>query len=158
MTTGMQNLAVTKSVTVRAGRERAFTVFAEKFVTWWPAGHHIGDAELADAIIEPRAGGRWYERGVDGVECDWGQVLAYDPPERLLLSWHLQGDWSYDPDPAKASEIEVRFIAETHDRTRVELEHRHIERHDGAADVVSGIDSPGGWTGILAGYAEAIAE
>lgn len=157
MTTGTQNVAVTKTVTVRASRERAFTVFTEKFFTWWPASHHIGDAEPADAVIEPKAGGRWYERGTDGVECDWGQVLAYEPPARVLLTWHLQGDWSYDPDPAKASEIEVRFIEEAADWTRVELEHRHIERHDGAEQVVSGIDSPGGWTGILAVYAEAAA-
>lgn len=157
MTTGTQNLAVTKTVTVRASRERAFTVFTEKFFTWWPASHHIGTAEMADAVIEPRAGGRWYERGTDGVECEWGQVLAYDPPARVLLTWHLQGDWSYNPDPAKSSEVEVRFIEEAPDRTRVELEHRHIERHDGADDVVTGVDSPGGWTGILATYAEAVA-
>jgi len=157
MTIDTENLTVTKSITVRAGRERAFTVFTERFVTWWPASHHIGAAELADAVIEPRAGGRWYERGVDGTECDWGTVLAYDPPDRVLLSWHLQGDWSYDPDPAKASDIEVRFIEEAADRTRVELAHRHIERHTGAAEVVIGVDSPGGWTGILAAYAEQVA-
>lgn len=157
MTTGTQNVAVTKSVTVRATRARAFTVFTEKFFTWWPSTHHIGDAEPADAVIEPRAGGRWYERGVDGVECDWGQVLAYEPPARLLLSWHLQADWSYDPDPAKASEIEVRFVEEAPGRTRVELEHRHIERHDSPDEIVRGIDSPGGWGGILVGYAEVLA-
>jgi uncharacterized protein YndB with AHSA1/START domain len=112
---------------------------------------------MADAVIEPKAGGRWYERGTDGVECDWGQVLAYEPPARVLLSWHLQGDWSYDPDPARASEVEVRFVAEAPDVTRVELEHRHIERHADPEQVRAGIDSPGGWVGILAGYAEAVA-
>lgn len=157
MTTGTQALSVTKTVTVNAGRERAFTVFTEKFVTWWPKSHHIGDADLADAVIEPKVGGRWYERGVDGTECDWGVVLAYDPPERVTLSWHLQGDWSYDPDPAKASEVEVRFIAEADDRTRVELTHRHIERHDGHEQVRVGVDSPNGWGGILADYAMSVA-
>jgi uncharacterized protein YndB with AHSA1/START domain len=156
MTTGMRNLSVTKAVTVRATRTRAFTVFTEKFATWWPASHHIGDAELADAVIEPVTGGRWYERGTDGVECDWGRVLAYEPPDRLLLSWHLQGDWTYDPDPAKASEIEIRFVEEEPGTTRVELCHRHIECHDVPDDVVRGVSSPGGWAGILAGYAEAV--
>ena len=151
------NVRVRKSITVRASQERAFTVFTKEFGTWWPAGHHIGAADLADAIIEPREGGRYYERGVDGSECDWGQVLAYEPPDRLVLSWHLQGDWRYDPDPAKASEIEVRFIAEAPDRTRVELDHRHIERHHLADRVVTGIESPDGWSGILALYADKLA-
>jgi uncharacterized protein YndB with AHSA1/START domain len=153
MTTGMQNLSVTKSVTVRAPRTRAFAVFTEKFVTWWPASHHIGAAELADAIIEPEVGGRWYERGVDGSECDWGRVLAYDPPDRIVLSWHLQGDWTYDPDPEKASEVEVRFVEDEPGTTRVELAHRHIERHAVPEDVYSGVDAPGGWSGILESYA-----
>jgi uncharacterized protein YndB with AHSA1/START domain len=156
MTTGMQNLSVTKSVTVRAPRTRAFAVFTEKFFTWWPSSHHIGDAELADAVIEPEVGGRWYERGVDGSECDWGRVLAYEPPDRVLLSWHLQGDWTYDPDPAKASEVEVRFIEEEPGTTRVELSHRHIERHDVPEDVRRGVDSQNGWAGILATFAESV--
>ncbi|HET9144452.1 SRPBCC family protein [Actinophytocola sp.] len=151
-------ISVRKTVTVRASLQRAFTVFTEGFATWWPESHHIGDADLAEAVIEPRTGGRFYERGVDGSECDWGRVLAFEPPDRVVLSWHLQGDWDYDPDPAKASEVEVRFIAEAPDRTRVELEHRHIERHDGAEDVRSGVDSEGGWGGILAGYAVVVTE
>lgn len=155
--TSTMPVAVTKTVTVNAGQERAFTVFTEKFFTWWPKSHHIGDADLADAVIEPKVGGRWYERGTDGAECDWGSVLAYDPPNRVVLSWHLQGDWGYDPDPARASEIEVTFVAESESRTRVELTHRHIERHDVPEKVVAGVDSPGGWHGILAGYAAAVA-
>lgn len=157
MTTGMENLTVTKSVTVRAPRTRAFAVFTEKFFTWWPSSHHIGDTDPADAVIEPEVGGRWYERGVDGVECDWGRVLAFDPPGRLVLSWHLRGDWTYDPDPAKASEIEVRFVEDEPGTTRVELSHRHIERHDAPGDVVRGVSSPTGWAGILAIYADAVA-
>jgi uncharacterized protein YndB with AHSA1/START domain len=153
MTTETEKLAVTKTITVGAGREHAFTVFTERFFSWWPKSHHIGDAELADAVIEPREGGRWYERCVDGSECDWGRVLAWEPPARVLLSWHLQGDWSYHPDPARASEIEVRFVAEAPGTTRVELEHRHIERHDGAEDVHNGVGGPSGWSGILAAYA-----
>ena len=151
------NVRVRKTITVRATQERAFAVFTKDFGTWWPTEHHIGAADLADAIIEPKVGGRYYERGVDGSECDWGQVLAYEPPDRLVLSWSLQGDWTYNPDPAKASEIEVRFIAEAPDRTRVELEHRHIERHDLADAVIKGIESPDGWSGILARYADKLA-
>ncbi|MFL6124454.1 SRPBCC family protein [Actinophytocola sp.] len=155
MSTDTDALTVTKSITVNAGRERAFAVFTEKFSTWWPKSHHIGKAELADAVIEPAAGGRWYERGTDGSECDWGVVLAYDPPERVVLSWHLQGDWSYDPDPAKASEVEVVFTEEADGRTRVVLTHRHLDRHDDQEAVRGGVDAPGGWGGILADYAAA---
>jgi uncharacterized protein YndB with AHSA1/START domain len=150
-------IAVRKTITVRAPQQRAFVVFTEQFGTWWPAEHHIGEADLADAFIEPKVGGRYFERGVDGSECDWGQVLAYDPPDRVVLSWHLQGDWKYHPDPAKASEIEIRFIAEGPDRTRVELEHRHIERHDLAEEVAKSIDTPDGWSGILQRYADKLA-
>lgn len=157
MSTDTQALSVTKTVTVNASPERAFTVFTEKFFTWWPKSHHIGKADLADAVIEPRVGGRWYERGVDGAECDWGVVLAYDPPSRVVLSWHLQGDWGYDPDPAKASEVEVTFVAEAGSRTRVELTHRHIERHTMPDKVASGVAADGGWGGILADYAAAVA-
>ena len=148
------NVSVRKSITVNAPQERAFRVFTEQYNSWWPRSHHIGAAELAQAIIEPKAGGRYYEIGVDGSECDWGSVLAYDPYERVVLSWQLQGDWSYDPDPARGSEVEVRFIAESPDRTRVELEHRHIERHDQWEKVAEGVDTQDGWTGILAAYAE----
>lgn len=152
----MSELTVSKSVTVRATRERAFTVFTSGFFGWWPKAHHLGAADLADVVLEPVAGGRWYERGVDGVECDWGRVLDYAPPSRLLLAWHLQGDWTYDPDPARSSEIEVRFVAVSEEVTRVELEHRDIERHRAPEDVVRGVGSPNGWSGILRGYAESV--
>ncbi|MGH3341423.1 MAG: SRPBCC domain-containing protein [Carbonactinosporaceae bacterium] len=113
---------------------------------------------MADFIMEPRAGGRWYEVGVDGTECDTGRVTAYEPPDRFTLAWHLDGTWQYDPDPAHASEVEVRFIADGDDRTRVELEHRHFERHgDGAAAVRGGVDSPNGWGFCLAAYTAAFA-
>jgi hypothetical protein len=113
---------------------------------------------MAEAILEQREGGRWYERGVDGSECDWGTVLVYDAPNRVVVSWHLNGEWAYDPDPAKASEVEVRFIAEGPDVTRVELEHRHLERHGGDWEAVSrGVGGDGGWAGILRGYSEVAA-
>ncbi len=157
MATETRNLAVTKSITVRAAKEHTFTVFAERFGSWWPASHRLGAADLADVIVEPRAGGRWYERDTDGAECEWGRVLAYEPPDRLLLAWHLQGDWTYDPDPAKSSEIEVRFTADG-EHTRVELEHRHIERHDGSDEVRRGVAGPNGWSAILRSFAERAAD
>jgi uncharacterized protein YndB with AHSA1/START domain len=147
--------AVRREITVQAPPERAFAVFTERFDSWWPRSHHIGAAEMAEAILEPRAGGRWYERGVDGSECEWGEVLAYDPPHRLRLSWHLNGEWVYDPDPAHASEVEVTFTP-TAGGTRVELAHRHFERQGATADALrEGVSGEGGWSGLLKTYADA---
>jgi uncharacterized protein YndB with AHSA1/START domain len=147
--------SVIKTITVKASQQHAFKVFTAGFGTWWPSSHHIGKADIAEAILEQREGGRWYERGVDGSECDWGTVLVYDPPNRVVVSWHLNGEWAYDPDPAKASEVEIRFVAEGPDVTRVELEHRHFERHGGNWQAVaSGVDNENGWAGILRGYAD----
>jgi uncharacterized protein YndB with AHSA1/START domain len=156
MTMEATGLTVRKSITVDASQEHAFKVWTEGFDSWWPRAHHIGEAEMAEAIIEPRTGGRWYERGVDGSECDWGKVLAWDAPHRLMLSWHLDGEWAYDPDPAHASEVEVTFTP-TGDGTRVELTHRHFERHGVTADALrEGVSSDGGWGGLLKAYAEAL--
>jgi uncharacterized protein YndB with AHSA1/START domain len=146
---------VRRTITVAASQERAFQVFTEQFGTWWPKEYHIGEAEMADFVLEPKVGGRWYEVGVDGKECDTGRVTAYQPPDRLTLAWHLDGDWQYDPDPAHASEVEVRFIAEGPERTRVELEHRGFDRHgDGAEGVWQSVSSPRGWTYCLELFAE----
>ena len=96
---------------------------------WWPPEHHILQAKLADIVFEPRQGGNIYDRGEDGSECRWARVLAYDPPRRVVFSWDISLQWELEPDPAKTSEVEVRFISEAPGRTRVELEHRAIERH-----------------------------
>lgn len=150
--------AVRKTVTVAATPQRAFQVFTEQFGTWWPKDYSIGKAEMADFVVEPKAGGRWYEIGMDGTECDTGRVTAYEPPDRLVLAWHLDGNWQYDPDPAHASEVEVRFIAEGTDRTRVVLEHRHFERHGASAPTVRGaVESPQGWDHCLVGYVDLFA-
>jgi uncharacterized protein YndB with AHSA1/START domain len=143
---------VRQTVTVPVSADRAFTLFTEGFNTWWP-GHHMGAAELAEAVLEPREGGRWYERDTDGSECDWGKVLIYQPPHLLVVTWQINAEWKYEPDPAHASEVEVRFTEEA-GHTRVELEHRYIERHGkGAEDLRTSVDSPGGWPGILQMYA-----
>jgi uncharacterized protein YndB with AHSA1/START domain len=146
---------VRRSVLVNAGADHAFKVFTEKFVTWWPAAHHIGEADLKDVVVEAREGGRWYEIGTDGAECEWGEVKAWEPPGRLLLAWHLNGDWDYDPDPARASEVEITFTPEG-DGTRVELVHRGFERHFTKPERVrEGVGGEGGWGGILLGFAKA---
>jgi uncharacterized protein YndB with AHSA1/START domain len=144
---------VLKVVVVNAPRERAFKIFTEFFGGWWPSTHHIGKQPYETAILEGKLGGRWYERATDGTECDWGTVLEWEPPEKVVLSWHLGTDFQYNPDPAKASEVEVRFIAESESATRVELEHRNIERHgEGGAKLRQGVDSPGGWGTIMELY------
>jgi uncharacterized protein YndB with AHSA1/START domain len=154
MTAPTSPVAVSKTITVAAPIEHAFAVFTEGFDRWWPRSHHIGEAELARAVLEPREGGRWYEQGVDGSECDWGRVLAWDPPHCVVLAWQLTVDYAYDPD--FATEVEVRFAAEGENRTRVSLEHRDLERYGDKVDEVRAtFESEGGWTGILESYAAA---
>jgi uncharacterized protein YndB with AHSA1/START domain len=147
----VQNILVRKQVTVNAPVAHTFRTFTEHFNAWWPRSHHIGDQRFT-AIIEPRAGGRWYEKLDDGRECDWGRVLAWQPPARLLLTWDLDTNFQYNPE--LGTEVEVLFIAEAPERTRVEFEHRKLERYgDSAEKMRSTFDSEGGWTGLLAGFA-----
>jgi uncharacterized protein YndB with AHSA1/START domain len=143
---------VEKSIHVAASPERAFDVFTRQMGAWWPLeSHHIGKANAKDAVVEPRVGGRWFERGEDGSECDWGRVLAWDPPRRLVLSWEISADWSADA--SIKSEVEVRFTADG-GGTRVDLEHRALEHYGARAEEMRGIfDSEGGWTGMLAKFA-----
>jgi len=147
--------ALNGRTTVGVPIEKAFRVFTNSFNTWWPREFHIGQAEMAEAILEPREGGRWYERGVDGSECDWGRVVAWEPPHRLLITWQINGEWQYDPDPVHASEIEVRFIAEGPEQTRVELEHRLLDRLVGGQALRDGIGEGGGWSSNLERFAKA---
>jgi len=139
---------VKKSIRVNASQTRAFEVFTARFDAWWPKSHHIGQTAMKEAIIEPRQGGRWYEKGEDGSECQWGTVLAWEPSQRVVLSWHINSKFQYDE--SVASEVEVRFIAESAAVTRVELEHR-IESVD-AEDIRAAVDSPGGWSSLLEHY------
>jgi uncharacterized protein YndB with AHSA1/START domain len=145
--------AVRQTINVAATPERAFKVFTEELASWWPKDYSIGETDMDDFVIEPAAGGRWYEVGVDGAECETGRVIAYEPPHRLVLAWHLDADFRFDPDPAHASEVEVRFVADGADRTRVELEHRHFERHGLGAEAVRGaVTTRGGWGLVLAAF------
>lgn len=144
------------AVTVGVPVDHAFKVFTDSIDTWWPAQYHIGQADMDKAIIEPREGGRWYEVGVDGSECDWGRVLAWEPPNRLVLTWQINGSWQFDPDPEHASEIEVRFAADGPGQTTVELEHRHLERLvDGKAIHDAIVVGGGGWNSLLELFAKA---
>jgi len=150
-------VAVRRSITVNAAPERAFEVFTAGFSTWWPLeSHHIGEADAAAAVIEPRAGGRWFERGVDGSECDWGFVTAWEPPHRLLLAWHLTPEYVFDPDPARATEVEIRFTP-TDGGTLVELEHRGFEKYGDAEKIREIVSQKGGWGDLLELYAQAAA-
>jgi uncharacterized protein YndB with AHSA1/START domain len=145
---------VRKVVSVQAPREVAWRVFTEQMATWWPlAMYKIGKAAAVDAVIEPRVGGRWYERGEDGTTCDWGRVLAWEPHARLVLTWDITADWQYDP--ALQTEIEVRFIAEGEASTRVELEHRRLDRYGDRRDEMRTIfDETGDWGRLLAAFAQ----
>ena len=147
--------AVRKTLTINAPIEHAFRVFTEGHGKWWPLDtHHIGKVAAATAVIEPHVGGRWYERGIDGTECEWGKVLVWEPPHRLLLAWQITADWRYDV--TLQTEVEVTFVADGPGRTRLELEHRHLDRYRDQAGVMRSIfDSEGGWTGILARFARA---
>ena len=138
---------------MQAPAERAFEVFTAGLASWWPASHSIVEGGYGTVTIEPREGGRWYERGKTGAECVWGRVLAWEPPGRLMLSWHLDEEWRVDPEPARASEIEVTFTPEG-DGTRVDFEHRGFERRAGGAEIAESVAQEGGWGGLLARYAE----
>lgn len=140
--------------TVALPIDEAWVFFTTSIGRWWPAAYHIGRADLADVVLEPRTGGRWFERGADGGECDWGRVLVWEPPHRLVVTWQINGRWEFDPDPARASEIEVRFTADGPDRTGVALDHRHLDRLiEGAAIRTAIAEGGGGWNTVLAEYA-----
>jgi activator of Hsp90 ATPase-like protein len=150
--------AVHRTIVVNVAQERAFQVFTAQMGTWWPAPHHIGATPFETVVIEPKVGGRWFERDATGAECEWGNVLTWDPPRRVALSWHLNGEWQWVADPAQASEVEIRFIAESPTSTRVELEHRGFERHGPTAERLrEGVEHPEGWTMTLERFAAALA-
>jgi uncharacterized protein YndB with AHSA1/START domain len=146
--------AVRGKITIDVPVEHAFRVFTSSFDSWWPREFHIGQAEIAEAIIEPRQGGRWYERGIDGSECDWGRVLVWEPPHRLVITWQINGHWQFDPDPARASEVEVLFSADGPEQTTVELTHQYIDRLDGAQVIHDAMRHEGTWSGVLTLFAK----
>jgi uncharacterized protein YndB with AHSA1/START domain len=155
MTTQAEQTSIRTEVVVDAPLERAFRVFTEQFDKIKPREHNMLQVDIAESVFEPFAGGRMYDRGVDGSECRWARVLAYEPPNRLLLSWDISPRWQIETDPEKTSEWEVRFVAETPHRTRVELEHRKLDRHgDGWQGVRDGVAGDQGWSLYLQRYAD----
>jgi uncharacterized protein YndB with AHSA1/START domain len=140
------NTAVRASTVVDAPIDQAFSVFTDDIGSWWSPNHHILEGELAEMVFEPRQGACIYDRATDGSECRWARVLVYERPHRIVFSWDVSPKWKLETDPAKTSEVEVRFVAEDVDRTRVELEHRNLERHgEGWEGVRAAVASPGGW-------------
>lgn len=149
---------IKQSIVVEAPIERAFKVFTEDFGSFKPREHNLLAVPIAETVFEPRVGGHVYDRGIDGSECRWARVLAFEPPHRVLLSWDISPRWQIETDPDKASEWEVRFIAETPGRTRLELEHRHLERHgEGWEGERAAVESDQGWPLYLRRFAERMA-
>lgn len=142
---------VRRSVFVKASPEHAFKVFTDGFDRWWPRSHSIGESPLKEARLEPGVGGRWYSTLEDGTSSQWGEVLAWEPPTRLVLAWRITADWQCDPN--FLTEVEVRFTPEN-GGVRVDLEHRKLEAYgERAEQVKASIDSEGGWNGILKMFA-----
>jgi uncharacterized protein YndB with AHSA1/START domain len=145
MTTPAAATSIRHEIVVDAPIARAFSVFTGGMGSFKPPEHNMLGVEIAETVFEPRAGGSVYDRGVDGSECHWARVLAYEPPDRVVISWDINPQWQIETDLDKTSEVEVRFIAEAPERTRVELEHRNLDRHgDGWQAVRDGVDGPAG--------------
>jgi uncharacterized protein YndB with AHSA1/START domain len=157
MATPAATTSVHSEVVVNAPIDRAFAIFTQQMDRIKPREHNMLAADIEATVFEPRAGGRIYDRGADGSECEWASVLAYEPPDRVVFSWNISPHWQVEPDPDKRSEVEVRFIAAGEGRTRVELEHRHLDRHgegwEGARD---GVAAPDGWQLYLRRYTELV--
>jgi uncharacterized protein YndB with AHSA1/START domain len=150
---------VRSAIVVEAPIEQAFRVFTEEFDRVKPREHNMLGVELAETVFEPRVGGRVYDRGVDGSECQWARVLAFEPPDRVIFSWDITPQWQIESDLEKTSEVEVRFIAESAERTRVELEHRNLDRHgDGWEGERDAVSSEGGWPVYLERFGALIAQ
>jgi uncharacterized protein YndB with AHSA1/START domain len=158
MTTHVAATSVRTQIVVEAPIERAFSVFTEDFDKIKPREHNLLGVDIAETVFEPRVGGRIYDRGVDGSECHWARVLAYEPPDRVVFSWDISPQWQVEADLEKTSEVEVRFIAEASERTRVELEHRNLDRHgEGWEAERDGVGGEGGWPLYLQRFTERLA-
>jgi len=153
------DVVVHRQIVVAAPIERAFTVFTERFGDFKPPEHNLLGAAIAETVFETKVGGHIYDRAVDGSECHWARVLAYEPPNRVVFSWDISPQWQIETDPQLTSEVEVTFIAETPHRTRVELEHRHLDRHGPGWQAVSdGVAHDEGWPLYLTRYAALFTE
>jgi uncharacterized protein YndB with AHSA1/START domain len=157
MTSPAAATSIRHEIVVEAPIERAFSVFTDGFGSFKPREHNMLGVDIAETVFESRVGGHVYDRGVDGSECRWARVLAYEPPARVVISWDISPQWQVETDLDKTSEVEVRFIAESSDRTRVELEHRNLDRHGAGWEAVrEGVDSDGGWPLYLQRFADVL--
>jgi uncharacterized protein YndB with AHSA1/START domain len=159
MTAETEQTSIRTEIVVDATQERAFRLFTERFDKIKPREHNMLGVDIAESVFEPRAGGRVYDRGVDGSECQWGRVLAHEPPTRIVFTWDISPHWQIESDLSRASEVEIRFISESEGRrTRVVLEHRHLDRHgDGWEGLRAGVEGNDGWPLYLGRYAEQVA-
>jgi len=154
MSVGVQNILVRKSLVVNAPQAHVFETFTKDLDTWWPRNHHIGGKEPFTAVLEPHAGGRWFERADDGSECQWGHVLAWEPPKRIVLTWDINADWQYQR--GFGTEVEVHFLPEGPEKTRVVLEHRKLERFGDKAEMMRTMfEGQGAWVSTLEALAKA---
>jgi uncharacterized protein YndB with AHSA1/START domain len=150
--TGKINDVVRKELMINASQRRAFQAFAEQMDLWWPRSYHIGKSEMKEVVLETKQGGRWYEVGVDSTECNWGKVLVWNPPHKLVLAWQITAEWQYDPN--FLTEVEVNFVEKGPKLTSLTLEHRNIQKFGiKAQEIWSAFDSEGGWTGMLKSFA-----
>lgn len=152
--TGSEAAAVRKQVVVTAPIAQAFAAFTERFGEFKPPEHNLLEAPIAETVFEPRVGGHIYDRATDGSVCRWARILAYEPPHRVVFSWDIGPTWQIETDPELTSEVEVRFVAESPNKTRVELEHRNLDRHGpGWQSVSDGVGNDQGWPLYLTRYA-----
>ena len=157
MTAPAQDTSVRTEIVVDAPIQRAFDVFTTQFDRIKPREHNMLGVDIAESVFEPRVGGRIYDRGVDGTECQWARVLAFEPPERIVFTWGISPHWQVETDPERTSEVEVRFVSESPDRTRVELEHRNLDRHgDGWQGMAEGVRGGDGWPLYLQRFAATV--
>jgi hypothetical protein len=142
---------VFRSVSVPLSQTRAFELFTTRMTEFWPKEHSIGTSEIAEVVIEPRSDGRWFERGADGSECQWGRVAFWDPPRKVVLLWQISADWQFDPE--FETEVELTFSEEGPDRSRLDLRHRNLQRYGANAEQMRAIfDDPSGWAGTLGAF------
>lgn len=157
MSTDAAATSVQSSIVVDAPIERAFAFFTDGIGSWFPPEYNLLDTEIVERVFEPRVGGRVYDIGADGKECHWARVLAYDPPTRVVISWDISPHWQIETDHEKTSEVEVRFASDGPERTRIELEHRHLDRHgEGWEQTRESVGGDGGWPGCLRRFAERV--
>lgn len=156
-TTAQDPTRLQVDITVDVPVEHAFRVFTERFDEIKPREHNLLAVPIERTVLEPYPGGTVHDIGVDGSRCTWARVLVHEPPHRLVISWDITPRWQVEPDPDRTSEVEIRFVAEAPERTRVTLEHRHLDRHGAGWEGFTSLDAGDGWPLYLERY-RAVAE